>query len=100
MLKVGVIGCGYWGPNLIRNFNELSRSNVVRVADLDESRLKHMRGLYPTIETTKDYRHIITDPEIDIVAIATPVHTHLQTCFRGTRCTKARFCRKADCGIR
>ncbi len=76
MLKVGVIGCGYWGPNLIRNFTQLSRSDVVRVADLDELRLEHMKGLYPTVETTKDYRDIIADPEIDIVTIATPVHTH------------------------
>jgi len=76
MLKVGVIGCGYWGPNLIRNFIQLSRSDVVRVADLNEARLKHMKGLYPSVETTTDYRDIIADPDIDIVAIATPVHTH------------------------
>lgn len=76
MLKVGVIGCGYWGPNLIRNFTQLSRSNVIRVADLDNMRLKYIKGLYPFLETTTDYRDIIDDSEIDIVAIATPVHTH------------------------
>jgi predicted dehydrogenase len=76
MLKVGVIGCGYWGPNLIRNFAQLSRSDVIRVADLDEVRLKYIKGLYPFVETTMDYRDIINDPEIDIVAVATPVQTH------------------------
>nr|MBL0717381.1 Gfo/Idh/MocA family oxidoreductase [Desulfobacterales bacterium] len=76
MLKVGVIGCGYWGPNLIRNFVQLNESDVARVADLDSGRLKHMRSLYPGIETTSDYRDIISDSEIDIVAVATPVHTH------------------------
>jgi predicted dehydrogenase len=76
MLKVGVIGCGYWGPNLIRNFAQLSRSDVIRVADLDEVRLEYIKGLYPFVETTMDYRDIINDPEIDIVAVATPVHTH------------------------
>jgi predicted dehydrogenase len=76
VLNVGIIGCGYWGPNLIRNFVQLSESDVVRVADLDETRLNHMRSLYPKIETTKDYREIIDDPDIDIVAVATPVHTH------------------------
>ena len=76
MLKVGVIGCGYWGPNLIRNFTQLSRSDVIRVADLDETRLKYIQGLYPMVETTIDYGDIITDPDIDIVAVATPVHTH------------------------
>ena len=76
MLRVGVIGCGYWGPNLIRNFTQLSRSEVVRVADLDEARLKYIKELYPLTETTTDYRDIISDPEIDLVAVATPVHTH------------------------
>ena len=76
MLKVGVIGCGYWGPNLIRNFVQMNETEVARVADLDGSRLRHMKGLYPTIETTEDYRDIITDPQIDIVAVATPVRTH------------------------
>jgi predicted dehydrogenase len=76
MLKVGVIGCGYWGPNLIRNFAQLSRSDVIRVADLDEVRLEYIKGLYPFVETTMDYRDIINDPEIDIVAVATPVQTH------------------------
>jgi predicted dehydrogenase len=78
MLKVGVIGCGYWGPNLIRNFTQLSRSSVVCVADLDEARLKHMKGLYPFVETTTDYKDIIADSEIDLVAVATPVATHYQ----------------------
>ena len=76
MLKVGVIGCGYWGPNLIRNFTQLSRSDVVRVADLETARLKYIKGLYPNVETTMDYKDIIKDPEIDVVAVATPVHTH------------------------
>ncbi len=76
MLKVGVIGCGYWGPNLIRNFVQLNESDVARVADLDSGRLKHMRTLYPGVQTTSDYRDIISDPEIDIVAVATPVQTH------------------------
>jgi predicted dehydrogenase len=78
MLKVGVIGCGYWGPNLIRNFTQLSRSSVVCVADLDKTRLKHMKGLYPFVETTTDYKDIIADSEIDLVAVATPVATHYQ----------------------
>jgi predicted dehydrogenase len=76
MLRAGVIGCGYWGPNLIRNFIQLRESDVTWVADLDEMRLKRMQELYPTVKTTKDCREIISDPQVDIVAIATPVHTH------------------------
>lgn len=78
MLKVGVIGAGYWGPNLIRNFMQISRTTVVNVADLDLGRLKHVKKLFPTINTTRGYQDIIQDPDIDIVAIATPVHTHFK----------------------
>lgn len=73
---VGVIGCGYWGPNLIRNFFQLKGSTVRMVADLDEKRLAKMKEIYPSIETTKDYRQIISNTAIDLVAVATPVRTH------------------------
>lgn len=76
MHKVGVIGAGYWGPNLIRNFIQLNRSTVKLVADLDKARLVHMQELYPTIATTVDYKDLLNDKEIEIVAVATPVHTH------------------------
>jgi predicted dehydrogenase len=76
MIRVGVIGCGYWGPNLIRNFTQISRSEVVRVADLSQERLNHMKSLYPSIEVTTDHEEIINDASIDAVAVATPVHTH------------------------
>ncbi|MBU0995304.1 MAG: Gfo/Idh/MocA family oxidoreductase [Proteobacteria bacterium] len=76
MYNVGVIGCGYWGPNLIRNYTQLNRSRVKIVADLDRDRLSHMKKLYPSVETTIDYMNIINDPEINIVTIATPVSTH------------------------
>ena len=76
MIRVGVIGCGYWGPNLIRNFTQISRSDVVRVADLNEDRLNHIRSVYPSIEVTTNHEEIIDDASIDAVAIATPVHTH------------------------
>lgn len=77
-LNVGVIGCGYWGPNLIRNFNQMPRTSVKRIADLDENRLQHLQQLYQNIETTIDYQTILSDPEIDIIAIATPVIAHFR----------------------
>ena len=78
MLKVGVIGCGYWGPNLVRNFVQLRRSEVVWVADLDESRLSHMEMLYPMVKTTRDYTEILSDSNVDVVAVATPVRSHFK----------------------
>lgn len=76
MLKVGVIGCGYWGPNLIRNFTQLKDSDVPVCADLSEDRLKHMKGLYPAIETTTNYAELMRRSDIDAVVIATPPDTH------------------------
>ncbi len=78
MLNVGVIGCGYWGPNLIRNFVQMNETNVTRVADLDENRLDRMKALYPAVETTTDYNDIVSDKDIDVVAIATPVQRHYE----------------------
>jgi len=75
-LNVGVIGCGYWGPNLIRNFMQLNDTTVIRVADLDEKRLSGIKQNYRSIETTTNYREVVDDPLIDIVVVATPVRTH------------------------
>lgn len=78
MLRVAVIGCGYWGPNLIRNFNALSDCEVTVVCDTDTNRLTHMKKLYPHLETTTDVDEIFRDENIDAVAIATPVSTHYE----------------------
>jgi predicted dehydrogenase len=74
-LKIGVIGCGYWGPNLIRNFVEIPEADVAVVADLREARLAHIRGRYPGIQTTTDYRGLFS-MGLDAVAIATQPATH------------------------
>ena len=58
MLNIGIVGCGYWGPNLIRNFVQMNETEVLRVADLDEDRLKKMKELYPQVNTTKKYQDI------------------------------------------
>jgi predicted dehydrogenase len=94
MLNVGVIGCGYWGPNLIRNFSQLRRSQVVQVADLDDDRLGHMQTLYPQVQVTKDYQEIAGNPDIDIVAVATPVHTHYQLASAALKAGKHVFVEK------
>ena len=76
MLKIGVAGCGYWGPNLIRNFGSLPDTQVVAVCDKDESRLKHMKSLYPQAETTTDFQDLLSDGTADAIVIATPVSKH------------------------
>jgi Predicted dehydrogenases and related proteins len=76
VLNVAVVGCGYWGPNHIRNFYSLSDCKVKMVCDLDPGRLVHMRKVFSEVETTTNFDDVINDPQIDAVAIATPVHYH------------------------
>ena len=74
-IKIGVIGCGYWGPNLIRNFVEIPNSDVVIVADLKEERLSNIVARYPKILVTKNYKDLFGQG-LDAVVIATPPVTH------------------------
>lgn len=76
MLKVGVIGCGYWGPNLIRNFNSLPDVELAYICDLDEARLAHVGLMYPNTKKVMDYREILEDSSIDAVVVATTMSTH------------------------
>jgi len=75
-LTVGVIGCGYWGPNLIRNFNGLQDCRLKVVCDRDTKRLQHMAALYPGVETTREADDLFQDQEIDAIVVATPVRYH------------------------
>jgi predicted dehydrogenase len=76
MLGIGIIGYGYWGPNLVRNFLELSDVRVVSVCDRDPRRLDLVSRRYPGIRATSDSQELLTDPRVDAVAIATPVSSH------------------------
>ncbi len=78
MFNIAVVGCGYWGPNLIRNFNSLEEGRVKTICDLDKDRLARLAILYPGVETTTDFDTIVNDPEIHAIAIATPVHLHFE----------------------
>jgi predicted dehydrogenase len=75
-LKIGVIGCGYWGPNLARNFRSLPDCNLRMMSDLNEQRLSHLKSLYPEIEGVTDHRHLLNGSGLDAIVIATPVKSH------------------------
>jgi len=75
-LRVAVIGAGYWGPNLVRNFSEAPGANVVAVADLSPERLANIAKRFPAVRTTQDHRELFADPAIDAVCIVTPISTH------------------------
>jgi predicted dehydrogenase len=78
MIQLGVIGAGYWGPNIIRNAVLNQKFTVVKCADLRQPRLDYITSLYPTIQSTKNYQNIIADSKIDVVAICTPVFSHFE----------------------
>ena len=75
-ITVGIIGCGYWGPLLIRNFKSLSECRLKSVCDLDIARVKHVCALYPDVEGLTAPERLIGAVNIDAVVIATPVKTH------------------------
>jgi predicted dehydrogenase len=75
-LNIGVIGYGYWGPNIVRNFHNTPEAVVVSVCDLNTRSLDRVRKSFPTISVTTDPSDILTDPRIDAVAIVTPVSHH------------------------
>jgi predicted dehydrogenase len=75
-VNVGVIGCGYWGPNLVRNFKTLNGCRLKSICDQNERRLEHLRTLYSDIESYTNTADLISDPELDAIAIATPVAHH------------------------
>ena len=77
-IKVGVIGCGYWGPNLIRNFVSCPKTEMLWACDLNEDRLEKVLRPYPNVRKTTDMNEILADENVEAVAIATPVDTHHQ----------------------
>ncbi len=78
MIRVGVVGYGYWGPNLVRNFAECPSAEVVAVSDLHPERLATVAKRYPAIATTTDHRDLLKRSDLDAVVIATPVSTHFE----------------------
>jgi predicted dehydrogenase len=94
MLKVGVIGYGYWGPNLVRNFVESEQTEVTRVCDLNSKRLGLVKARYPSIQITTDPYALIQSPDVDAVAVATPVFSHFELAMASLRAGKHVFVEK------
>lgn len=88
MIGIGVIGYGYWGPNLVRNFMETESANVIAVSDLRPARLKLVQQRYPSIRITTDHKSLIDDPAVDAVVIATPVSTHFDLAMQALNAGK------------
>ena len=88
MLRVGVIGYGYWGPNLVRNFASGARTKVVAIADQAPNRRQLAQNSYPHIKVVADAGALIDDPDVDAVVIATPIFTHFALAKRALEAGK------------
>lgn len=86
--NIAVVGCGYWGPKLVRNFHASGLWNVKYVCDLDVAQLAGIKAHYPTVETTTDYNTLLKDGSVEAIAIATPVFTHFDLAKRALEAGK------------
>src|SRR4051794_32817129 len=78
MINIGIVGYGYWGPNLVRNFAETPGATIAGVADLDPEKLALVRRRYPGVKTATNFQDFLDDTSIDAIAVATPVTTHFE----------------------
>jgi len=97
-LKIGVVGCGYWGPNLIRNFSSLPECDLTLMCDLNPQRLKHMKSLYPQVEGHMDFAHMLNGAGLDAVVIATSLGTHHRMAKASLEAGKHTFIEKPMAG--
>jgi len=93
-LNIGVIGYGYWGPNIVRNFYNTPNARVVSVCDVNSKALDRVRQGYPSVAVTSDPKDILDSPEIDAVAIVTPVSHHFSLAKRALENGKHVFVEK------
>ena len=78
MIRFGVVGYGYWGPNVVRNLRNLDQTQVVAICDKSTGALERAKHLYPDVRITTDSSEVLRSPDIDAVAVITPVWTHFE----------------------
>jgi predicted dehydrogenase len=97
-ITVGVAGCGYWGPNLVRNFRALPDCQLKMMCDLNLDRLRHLKSLYPEIEGATNFHHLLNGANLDAVVIATNVRTHFPLARQALLAGKHTFIEKPMAG--
>lgn len=88
LVGIGVVGYGYWGPNLVRNFANTDGSQVIAICDNDAAKLAVSKRLYPGVVITKEFTDLLKDSRIDAIAIATPVSTHYELALAALKAGK------------
>jgi predicted dehydrogenase len=86
VISVGIIGCGYWGRNYVRLFDELHRSELVRCADADRDKLVAIKKRYPLVDTSGSFEEVLADERIKAVIVCTPASTHYEV---ASKCLEA-----------
>src|SRR5689334_20127183 len=94
MIGIGIIGYGYWGPNLVRNFGQAADARVVAVCDQRPDRRAMVEAAYPGVKTTANASDLFNDPRINAIAVATPVSTHYPLALQALRAGKHVFVEK------
>jgi predicted dehydrogenase len=84
-LRIGVVGYGYWGPNLVRNIVESPGAALVAVSDLRSERLTAVQARYPAVTVTTDAEDVLRDPAVDAIVVATPVASHFELAMTALR---------------
>ena len=100
MTSVGVVGLGYWGPNLARNFDRLPDAELTWLCDASEEALERWGAAYPSARTTTSLDDLLSDDSLDAVVVATPVPTHAELATRVLDGRKALLRREADGPLR
>ncbi len=88
MIYVGVVGFGYWGPNIVRNIMSLEDIEVLCIADQNIDRIKQVKKLYPSILVTQDFNDLLVNKKINAIVIATPVATHFELAYKSLKSGK------------
>lgn len=94
LIKVGIIGCGHWGPNHIRVFSQMPETESAMCADLDTERLEKIRDLFPNIVVTQDYNDILNQPDITAVCVSAPTNHHFKMTKDALNAGKHVLCEK------
>ncbi|MEI6179348.1 MAG: Gfo/Idh/MocA family oxidoreductase [Chloroflexales bacterium] len=94
MIGIGVIGYGYWGPNLVRNFSQAQGARVIAVCDQRPERRVQVEQVYPSVKTYADVSEMLSNPAVDAVAVATPVSTHFPLALQALEAGKHIFVEK------
>lgn len=93
-VRIALIGCGYWGPNLARNFSQVEHGELALCADLDDQALARLQRQFPQVEMTTDVMAVLERPDIDAIALATPARTHATLALQALAAGKHVFVEK------